>query len=744
MSNHGSYYQVSTTSNDDLEWISHYNQQANRLKITYYNYGILNLLLSSLCLSFGNSLEPISMLSWLHIIFLLVGIDYVLQSFSISDNSNDNYNHNNHIILSYRLIKVLIFICLTQTVAFLIGFYSIFSYPYQSILSFLISIFVGFLYSFLVILFVLIPYIYFIIKYQNSVLRHFIFPTLYSTITYTFIGSMFSIFTLISNSILDYEPLRQISSLFGIFGVNFIFLLTGSILANCIINSKFLIKKNGYISCLIIICLFIISSFNYQSDSFYQKDISIELKETYSIPVSCIYGQLIMKGSDDWKTIWYTLLNRVRNGDKIIMMAEESLRIETDDDEKLIIHLAQVIANQASISNSNNNNDDNNDIDYQPVYIGISYIKKTIGHSMGTNHFTLISSSSSSMMYNASSLSSQESIDELLARATTLNTHDDQNNDDVYSNHHNSHFHYLQNIYDNNKIFNYHETINKNNINNNFRTNFNSNNYQTNKNNTANNNSNDIDNVIWNYRKSHPVPFIESHIIPGPPILPTYSSPYGILGGAICFDLDYPNFMIQSGRKYVDILLQPSWTWGAINYRHFDDNAIRAIENGFTLFRCSSDGESGIVNHKGKVLARKYSGHKPDIASVVSFSLPIKSQTENNNKNEKNNYRKLHTFYLMIGYMVEWLCLVCSILFYILSIISKENFQLILNKYFKISIKTYINNLLAINDDSNETNDTTSNNNNNTITTNYENINISDSNSKIVRMNGNVEMVQTP
>ena len=69
---------------------------------------------------------------------------------------------------------------------------------------------------------------------------------------------------------------------------------------------------------------------------------------------------------------------------------------------------------------------------------------------------------------------------------------------------------------------------------------------------------------------------------------------------------------------------------------------------------CSSDDESGIVNHKDKVSARKYSGHKPDIASVVSFSLPIKSQTENNNKNEKNNYRKLHTFYLMIGYMVEW------------------------------------------------------------------------------------------
>lgn len=44
---------------------------------------------------------------------------------------------------------------------------------------------------------------------------------------------------------------------------------------------------------------------------------------------------------------------------------------------------------------------------------------------------------------------------------------------------------------------------------------------------------------------------------------------------------------------HVDLFLQPSWTWNDINRRHFNENAIRALENGFTMFRCSSDGESG-------------------------------------------------------------------------------------------------------------------------------------------------------
>ena len=45
----------------------------------------------------------------------------------------------------------------------------------------------------------------------------------------------------------------------------------------------------------------------------------------------------------------------------------------------------------------------------------------------------------------------------------------------------------------------------------------------------------------------------------------------------------------------VDLLLQPSWTWGAILTRHMEGDSVRAVENGFSIFRCSSEGESGVV-----------------------------------------------------------------------------------------------------------------------------------------------------
>ena len=150
--------------------------------------------------------------------------------------------------------------------------------------------------------------------------------------------------------------------------------------------------------------------------------------------------------------------------------------------------------------------------------------------------------------------------------------------------------------------------------------------------------------LLWKYQKAFPVPIIEADVVPGPPVLATHHSPWGKLGGAICFDLDHPFYLRQAGVEDVDILLQPSWTWGAIGIRHFSGNALRAIENGFTLFRCSSDGVSGIVSPRGVVWAQAYTGHDPTIPTT--FSLPIWSH--------------IKTFYSSVGFVFDWLCVVAA------------------------------------------------------------------------------------
>ena len=69
-------------------------------------------------------------------------------------------------------------------------------------------------------------------------------------------------------------------------------------------------------------------------------------------------------------------------------------------------------------------------------------------------------------------------------------------------------------------------------------------------------------NIAWNYHKAYPVPLVEDNIQAGVAILPTYQTTnLGKLGGSICFDMDYPNFIRQAGSQHVDLMLHPSWTW---------------------------------------------------------------------------------------------------------------------------------------------------------------------------------------
>jgi apolipoprotein N-acyltransferase len=78
--------------------------------------------------------------------------------------------------------------------------------------------------------------------------------------------------------------------------------------------------------------------------------------------------------------------------------------------------------------------------------------------------------------------------------------------------------------------------------------------------------------IAWKYQKSHPVPVVEAGVEPGPDVVPVYDTMDLIpgrsvrLGGSICFDLDYPDYIRQAGDKKVDIFLQPSWTWKVLDY----------------------------------------------------------------------------------------------------------------------------------------------------------------------------------
>lgn len=159
-------------------------------------------------------------------------------------------------------------------------------------------------------------------------------------------------------------------------------------------------------------------------------------------------------------------------------------------------------------------------------------------------------------------------------------------------------------------------------------------------------------NIAWNYTKRHPVPLVESDIARGTQgVLPTIDTPFGRLGGAVCYDFDFPDFIHQAGRQRVDILLQPSWTWGPTGEHHWKSNAVRAVENGATMIRCSSGGVSGVVSPYYDFLQQYFTGAN----DFVTFKFPQR--------------QGLNTVYSIMGVAFDWLCLGLTGVFCLLNLV---------------------------------------------------------------------------
>jgi apolipoprotein N-acyltransferase len=152
--------------------------------------------------------------------------------------------------------------------------------------------------------------------------------------------------------------------------------------------------------------------------------------------------------------------------------------------------------------------------------------------------------------------------------------------------------------------------------------------------------------AVFSYQKAHPVPFgIEPGVIPGPrQIAWAAGTPWGRLGAAICFDFDFASYLHQASTHRVDVMLQASWTWGPLGHLHADMDRVRAVENGFSMVRCSSGGTSGVYDPFGNILLTS------DDAGVGGFLgfVPL--------------HARVWTVYGLIGDAFAWICVVSALM----------------------------------------------------------------------------------
>ncbi|KAF9956149.1 hypothetical protein BGZ72_002974 [Mortierella alpina] len=155
--------------------------------------------------------------------------------------------------------------------------------------------------------------------------------------------------------------------------------------------------------------------------------------------------------------------------------------------------------------------------------------------------------------------------------------------------------------------------------------------------------------VAFEYQKAHPVAMVETTVVAGPNKLPvTDTEKFGRLGGAICFDLDFPNFIAQAGEQKVDILLQPSWTWASIGRLEATIQSYRAVEQGLTIFRCGSWAPSTVWDPFHQLW-----GYKENLGSgTFTAEIPLR--------------KHVSTVYTAVGNLWGYICCAFAVVSFIL------------------------------------------------------------------------------
>jgi apolipoprotein N-acyltransferase len=110
---------------------------------------------------------------------------------------------------------------------------------------------------------------------------------------------------------------------------------------------------------------------------------------------------------------------------------------------------------------------------------------------------------------------------------------------------------------------------------------------------------------------------MEAHTKKGDGELATFGMNDIQTGHVICYDLDFPSFIRQAGKRDVDILFAPSSDWREVRFLHAASARFRAVENGCSLVRPTMQGLSIATDPYGRILAyHDYYSNTPRLSIV--------------------------------------------------------------------------------------------------------------------------------
>ncbi|MBN2528203.1 MAG: hypothetical protein JXR76_17555 [Deltaproteobacteria bacterium] len=124
--------------------------------------------------------------------------------------------------------------------------------------------------------------------------------------------------------------------------------------------------------------------------------------------------------------------------------------------------------------------------------------------------------------------------------------------------------------------------------------------------------------------------YLKQKRVPGEPSVPGQTpsqvsdSDIGRLGGAICYDFDFPQVARQLAIQHADIVYLPSSDTVGVDPFHSQIAAIRAIEGGYSIVRSTRMGLSAAIDYHGRIRGWQSANEENDrilLATIPSESI---------------------------------------------------------------------------------------------------------------------------
>lgn len=152
--------------------------------------------------------------------------------------------------------------------------------------------------------------------------------------------------------------------------------------------------------------------------------------------------------------------------------------------------------------------------------------------------------------------------------------------------------------------------------------------------------------IVYTYHKHQPVPGEPS--IKGNEPLKVFDINATKIGGAICYDYDFPYLARGFGKLNADIVAVPSSDWRGIDPLHSKMAAFRAIEQGHSILRSTRFGNSAAITPYGEIISQMSSFDNNN--KIMMAHLPVRGTI---------------TLYSVIGDAFIYLCMGFIVVFFI-------------------------------------------------------------------------------